>query len=122
MFVYAAKGERDQEEQVDKRLKTSRDSSGGCTHSAHLVMAFEDPFQLIILSSEDTQCKPAKQLPVLKREGIYLPVIHIQTLPILSQPFLSATGPLFSSQEEGKTSYCGPCQGELSFPLLLMSS
>lgn len=85
-------------------------------------MAFENPFQIIVLSSEDTQYTPAKQPPLLKREGVYLPFTHIETLPILSQPFLPGTGPPFSSQEEGKTSYCSPCECELSFPLLLMSS
>lgn len=122
MFVYAAKGERDQEEQVDKNLETSRGSSGRCTLSAHLVMVFEDPFQITVLSSEDTQYKPAKQLPVLKKEGICLPFIHIQTLPVSTQPFLSGTSPPFSSQEEGQTSYFSPFEAELSFPLLLMSS
>lgn len=66
----------------------------------------------------------ASKMTALPKEGRYicLPFIHIQTLPILSQPFLLGTGPPFSSQEEGKTSYCSPCEGELAFPLLLMSS
>lgn len=85
-------------------------------------MAFKDPFQIIILSSKDTQYKPAKQLPVLKREGIYLPFIHIQTLPILSQPFLLGISPPSSRQEKGKTSYRSPREGGFSFPLLLISS
>lgn len=53
MFVYAAEGEGAQEEQVDKRLRTSRGSSARCPPSVYLVMAFEDPFQIIVLPSED---------------------------------------------------------------------
>lgn len=45
-------------------------------------MAFEDPFQIIVLPSEDAQYKPAKWLLILKMEGIYLPFIHVQTLPM----------------------------------------
>lgn len=60
MFVYAAEGEGAQEEQVDKRLRTSRGSSARCPPSVYLVMAFEDPFQIIVLPSEDAQYKPVK--------------------------------------------------------------
>lgn len=69
--------------------------------------------KILIFFSEDTQHKPAKQLPILKREGIYLPFIHIQTLPILSEPFLSGSSS-FLKLVGGKPSYCSPCERELS--------
>lgn len=64
----------------------------------------------------------ASKMTPCPKEGRYLFVICLHIVCILSQPFLSGTGPPFSSQKEGKTSYCSLCEGGLSFPLLLMSS